>query len=88
MFTISVIIIFLVCLFFQYVLIYYIIAEDEKSKCITFYKRPSMSLLSAYRQTWKARHNHFARYSDVKPKGIASCFYNSLVKHLYYIFCN
>lgn len=47
-----------------------------------------MSLLSAYRQTWKARHNHFARYSDVKPKGIASCSYNSLVKHLYYIFCN
>ncbi|XP_054723437.1 histone deacetylase complex subunit SAP130-like [Uloborus diversus] len=42
--------------------------DDEKSKYVTYYKRPSMSLLSSYRQSWKARHNHFARYSDVKPK--------------------
>ncbi|GFT56579.1 histone deacetylase complex subunit SAP130-A [Nephila pilipes] len=42
--------------------------DEEKTKYVTFYKRPSMSLLSSYRQTWKARLNHFARYSDVKPK--------------------
>ncbi|PRD32158.1 UNVERIFIED_CONTAM: Histone deacetylase complex subunit [Trichonephila clavipes] len=42
--------------------------HDEDKKYVTFYKRPSMSLLSSYRQTWKARLNHFSRYSDVKPK--------------------
>ncbi|KAF8767883.1 Histone deacetylase complex subunit SAP130 like protein [Argiope bruennichi] len=42
--------------------------DEEKTKYVTFYKRPSMSLLSTYRQTWKPRHNHFSRYSDVKPK--------------------
>ncbi|XP_035222877.1 histone deacetylase complex subunit SAP130-like isoform X1 [Stegodyphus dumicola] len=44
------------------------VKEEEKTKCVTFYKRPTMSLLSSYHQPWKARHNHFARYSDVKPK--------------------
>lgn len=51
------------------VIICFLLAEDDKSKGVTF-KRPSMSLLSAYRQNWKARHNHFARYCDVKPKGM------------------
>ena len=27
-----------------------------------------MSLLSSFRQTWKPRHNHFVRHTDVKPK--------------------
>ena len=27
-----------------------------------------MSLLNSYRHTWKSRHNHFLRYSDVKSK--------------------
>lgn len=27
-----------------------------------------MSLLSSYRHTWKSRHHHFLRYSDVKAK--------------------
>lgn len=31
-------------------------------------KRCSISLLSSYRHTWKSRHHHFLRYSDVKPK--------------------
>lgn len=32
-------------------------------------KKPrSASLLEAYRHTWKAAHNHFQRYSDVKPR--------------------
>lgn len=26
------------------------------------------SLLEAYRHNWKAAHNHFQRYSDVKPR--------------------
>lgn len=31
-------------------------------------KRPAISLLSSYRHTWKSRHHHFLRYTDVKPK--------------------
>ena len=32
-------------------------------------KKPrSASLLEAYRHNWKAAHNHFQRYSDVKPR--------------------
>ncbi|XP_075214063.1 uncharacterized protein LOC142320247 isoform X2 [Lycorma delicatula] len=31
-------------------------------------KRPTVSLLNSYRHTWKSRHHHFLRYSDVKPK--------------------
>ncbi|KAK7075406.1 hypothetical protein SK128_011501, partial [Halocaridina rubra] len=30
--------------------------------------RPVMSLLNSFRQTWKPRHNHFVRHTDVKPK--------------------
>ena len=30
--------------------------------------KPSMVLMNSYRQTWKARHNHFTRHSDVRPK--------------------
>uniref|UniRef100_A0A1B6CU18 Histone deacetylase complex subunit SAP130 C-terminal domain-containing protein n=1 Tax=Clastoptera arizonana TaxID=38151 RepID=A0A1B6CU18_9HEMI len=45
------------------------VAEDGNhivSKVIT--RRPIMSLLSSYRHTWKSRHHHFLRYSDVKVK--------------------
>lgn len=42
--------------------------DNDKSRYTVFYKRPSMSLLSSYRHTWKSRHNHFSRYSDIKPK--------------------
>ncbi|KAL0273590.1 UNVERIFIED_CONTAM: hypothetical protein PYX00_006226 [Menopon gallinae] len=31
-------------------------------------KRPNISLLHSYKHSWKSRHNHFLRYSDVKPK--------------------
>lgn len=31
-------------------------------------KPPSATLLNSYRQTWKATHNHYLRYSDVRPK--------------------
>ena len=30
--------------------------------------KPQVSLLNSYRHTWKSRHNHFLRYSDVKSK--------------------
>lgn len=32
-------------------------------------KKPApASLLNSYKQTWKSTHNHYLRYSDVKPK--------------------
>lgn len=29
---------------------------------------PQMQLINSYRHTWKSRHNHFLRHSDVRPK--------------------
>ncbi|CAG9767547.1 unnamed protein product [Ceutorhynchus assimilis] len=34
----------------------------------TLRKPASFTLLNGYRQNWKATHNHYQRYSDVKPK--------------------
>lgn len=31
-------------------------------------RRPCMSLINSYRHTWKSRHNHFLRYTDIKAK--------------------
>ncbi|XP_076069016.1 sin3A-associated protein 130 isoform X5 [Oratosquilla oratoria] len=31
-------------------------------------RRPQMSLLTSYRQSWKPRHNHFTRHTEVRPK--------------------
>ena len=31
-------------------------------------RRPQMQLVESYRHTWKSRHNHFLRYTDIKPK--------------------
>ncbi len=31
-------------------------------------RKPAMSLLNSYRHTWKSRHNHFLRYTDIKAK--------------------
>lgn len=31
-------------------------------------KKPAPQLLNSYRQTWKSTHNHYMRYTDVKPK--------------------
>lgn len=31
-------------------------------------KKPAPQLLNSYRQTWKSTHNHYLRYTDVKPK--------------------
>jgi len=40
--------------------------DDALLKSVS--KRPVISLLRSYRPTWKAKHHHFLRYSDVKPK--------------------
>lgn len=40
----------------------------EPKEVLAVVKRPRVSLMSSYRQTWKARHHHFVRYSDVKLK--------------------
>jgi len=31
-------------------------------------EKPRLSLINSYRHTWKSRHNHFLRHSDVKVK--------------------
>jgi len=44
-------------------------SDEEKEKQPNFIQgKPHMSLLNSYRHTWKSRHNHFLRYSDVKSK--------------------
>ena len=44
--------------------------DDEKDKPLGSFIRgkPQVSLLHSYRHTWKSRHNHFLRYTDVKSK--------------------
>uniref|UniRef100_A0A1B6M5D1 Histone deacetylase complex subunit SAP130 C-terminal domain-containing protein n=1 Tax=Graphocephala atropunctata TaxID=36148 RepID=A0A1B6M5D1_9HEMI len=42
------------------------VAHDGLVRQVT--KRSVMSLLRTYRPTWKAKHHHFLRYSDVRPK--------------------
>nr|XP_054771411.1 histone deacetylase complex subunit SAP130-A-like isoform X2 [Lytechinus pictus] len=43
-------------------------AEAEAMKVVQFFKRPCPRLVDSYRQSWKPAHNHFERYTDVKPK--------------------
>lgn len=40
----------------------------EASQISAVRKPASASLLNSYRQTWKTTHNHYLRYSDVRPK--------------------
>jgi len=40
----------------------------EAKETVTVVKRPRVSLMSSYRQTWKVRNQHFTRYSDMKLK--------------------
>ncbi|XP_064093286.1 histone deacetylase complex subunit SAP130-A-like isoform X2 [Macrobrachium nipponense] len=42
--------------------------NNAVSTTVVITNRPSMSLLNSFRQTWKPRHNHFIRHTDVKPK--------------------
>lgn len=41
---------------------------EPKETAPTVVSRPRVSLLSSYRQSWKARNHHFVRYTDVKLK--------------------
>jgi histone deacetylase complex subunit SAP130 len=43
-----------------------ILAEPKEVTAVV--KRPRVSLINSYRQTWKARNHHFTRYTDVKLK--------------------
>ncbi|KAK5645713.1 hypothetical protein RI129_004177 [Pyrocoelia pectoralis] len=44
-------------------------AREETVDSRRILRKPAgVSLLNSYRQTWKATHNHYLRYSDVKPK--------------------
>lgn len=42
--------------------------RSDVNQVATLRKPATASLLNSYRQTWKATHNHYLRYSDVKPK--------------------
>ncbi|XP_046457106.1 histone deacetylase complex subunit SAP130-like isoform X1 [Daphnia pulex] len=42
--------------------------KPEPKEAAAVVKRPRISLISSYRQTWKPRNHHFTRYSDVKLK--------------------
>ena len=33
-------------------------------------EKPRLSLINSYRHTWRSRHNHFLRHSDVKVRGL------------------
>merc|ERR1719187_1936174 len=45
--------------------------------------RPQMSLLNSYRHTWKSRHNHFLRHSDVRAKDERRPTVNELANQKY-----
>lgn len=40
----------------------------EAVRVTTVRKPATASLLNGYRHTWKSTHNHYLRYSDVRPK--------------------
>nr|CAD7589374.1 unnamed protein product [Timema genevievae] len=42
--------------------------HEEPEEKVFVPKRPHISLINSYRHPWKSKHNHFIRYSDVKPK--------------------
>lgn len=44
-------------------------AREEQLESRRVLRKPaSASLLNSYRQTWKATHNHYLKYGDVRPK--------------------
>ena len=46
-----------------------VIQQHEDTNSGNYVKnRPTVTLVGSYRHTWKSRHNHFLRYSDVKEK--------------------
>lgn len=40
----------------------------ESNQISRLRKPATASLLNGYRQNWKTTHNHYLRYSDVRPK--------------------
>merc|ERR550517_1892384 len=42
--------------------------QEDKQTGSLIRGKPTVTLLNSYRHTWKSRHNHFLRYSDVKSK--------------------
>ena len=46
-------------------------------------RRPRMHLVQSYRHTWKSRHNHFLRYTDIKPKEPQKPTVNELASQKY-----
>nr|CAD7396034.1 unnamed protein product [Timema poppensis] len=42
--------------------------REEPEEKVFVPKRPHISLINSYRHPWKSKHNHFIRYTDVKPK--------------------
>ena len=48
------------------VFFYYFLVEPKEAPAVV--KKPRVSLISTYRQSWKPRNQHFTRYSDVKLK--------------------
>merc|ERR550517_1657080 len=42
--------------------------QEDKQTGSLIRGKPTATLLNSYRHTWKSRHNHFLRYSDVKSK--------------------
>jgi len=45
------------------------LADEPPTPNLVYYlKKPHMSLLKFNKYTGKGRHNHFERYSDLKPK--------------------
>jgi hypothetical protein len=51
-----------------FIMSFTISVSEEHEEKIYIPKRPNISLINSYRHTWKSRHNHYLRYSDVKPK--------------------
>ena len=45
--------------------------------------KPYISLMSTFRTSWKAKHNHFLRYTDVKPKDERRPTVNELANQKY-----
>lgn len=47
---------------------YYVCCSGVSVAVKPIARRPGMSLLRTCRPSWKAKHHHFLRYSDVKPR--------------------
>merc|ERR1719189_3521878 len=60
-----------------------VISPPRKPSANYIRDKPHMSLLNSYRHTWKSRHNHFLRHSDVRPRGDSSPTVNELANQKY-----